>query len=76
MYADVFGVLKIYVWGARSLRSLAQYKSMIFFLSVHLGVLPPQYQKAGYATGRTILSIVNVELETLHLIVFVVIIIV
>ena len=30
-------------------RSLAQYK-YIYFLSVHFGVLPPQYQKAGYAT--------------------------
>ena len=31
--------------------SLAQYK-YILFLSVHLGVLPPpQYQKAGYASG-------------------------
>ena len=24
-----------------------------FFFPVHLGVLPPQYQKAGYATART-----------------------
>ena len=36
--------------GARSLRSLAQYK-YIYFLSVHFGVLPPQYQKDGYATA-------------------------
>ena len=41
--------------GARSLRSLAQYK-YIYFLSVQFGVLPPQYQKAGYATGGLILT--------------------
>ena len=29
-------------------RSLAHISN--FFLSVHLGVLPPQYQKAGYAS--------------------------
>ena len=44
--ADVFGDLKIYDSEALA-RALML---LFFFLSVHLGVLPPQYQKAGYAS--------------------------
>ena len=49
MYADVFWDLKIYVFEA-----LARAYKLQFFLSVHLGGLPPppQYQKAGYATAH------------------------
>ena len=53
MYADVFWVLKICFWGARSLRPLAQYKH-VFFCQYIWGSCPPpsQYLKPGYATGE------------------------
>ena len=50
MYADVFlSPENICFWGARLLRSLAQYN--VHICCRYIGGLAPQYQKAGYATA-------------------------
>ena len=46
----IFQVVKMIGGGANDMFAPPPHISTLF-LSVHLGVLPPQYQKAGYASG-------------------------
>ena len=57
MYADVFGVLKIYV--SEALARYARSRSTYFCRYIWGVFPPPQYQNAGYATDWNLFQMIQ-----------------